>query len=187
MYHTALAIAPVEWGKWADKRQLLHRECFQTTRKRPNMRASQSVGYDHANPSQKSRPRPGTDWACDGGRGKRTICRCLRWIDRHAIHVARFTSQGFLLIMMLSGAIGFYLGIDTPAQTFEHGPDRKVDAAEFLSAAGTFLATLTAFVSVGVILLRANPHIFWTIVMILGWTIGVIMQIVAGAIARFHA
>jgi hypothetical protein len=101
--------------------------------------------------------------------------------------VALFTSQGFLLIMMLSGAIGFYLGIDTPARTFEHGPDRKVDAAEFLSAAGTFLATLTAFVSVGVILLRANPHIFWTIVIILGWTIGVIMQIVAGAIARFHA
>jgi hypothetical protein len=101
--------------------------------------------------------------------------------------VALLTSQGFLLIMMLSGAIGFYLGIDTPAQTFEHGPDRKVDSAEFLSAAGTFLATLTAFVSVGVILLRANPHLFWTIAIILGWTIGVIMQIVAGAIARFHA
>ena len=101
--------------------------------------------------------------------------------------VALLTSQGFLLIMMLIGAIGFYLGIDTPAQTFEHGPDRKVDAAEFLSAVGTFLASLTAFVSVGVILLRQDPHIFWTMVVMSGWAIGVIMQIVAGAIARFRA
>src|SRR5271170_4633089 len=100
--------------------------------------------------------------------------------------VALFTSQAFLLIMMISGAIGFYLGIDTPAQTFEHGPERKVDSAEFLSAVGTFLAALTAFVSVGVIILRQDPHVFWTLAMMLGWTIGVIMQIVAGTIARFR-
>ncbi|MFX8024233.1 hypothetical protein ABTK62_20520, partial [Acinetobacter baumannii] len=35
-----------------------------------------------------------------------------------AIHVgssvSALTSQAFLLIMMLGGAIGFYLGIDTP-------------------------------------------------------------------------
>jgi len=100
--------------------------------------------------------------------------------------VALFTSQAFLLIMMISGAIGFYLGIDTPAQTFEHGPERKVDSAEFLSAVGTFLAALTAFVSVGVIILRQDLHVFWTLAMMLGWTIGVIMQIVAGTIARFR-
>ena len=28
--------------------------------------------------------------------------------------IAALTSQGFLLIMMLAGAVGFYLGIDTP-------------------------------------------------------------------------
>ena len=65
------------------------------------------------------------------------------------------TSQGFIVIMMIGGAIGFYLGIDTPPLAF-HGPngelskggsDRKVDTAEFLSAVGTFLATLTGFVS----------------------------------------
>ncbi len=28
--------------------------------------------------------------------------------------IAQFTSQAFLLFMMLGGAIGFYLGIDTP-------------------------------------------------------------------------
>ena len=69
--------------------------------------------------------------------------------------IAVLTSQGFIVIMMIGGAIGFYLGIDTPPLAF-HGPngelskggsDRKVDTAEFLSAVGTFLATLTGFVS----------------------------------------
>ena len=105
---------------------------------------------------------------------------------------AALTSQGFLVVMMIGGAIGFYLGIDTPTLAF-HGPNGdpskgssvgKIDAAEFLSAAGTFLATLTAFLSVSVIVFRENPHIFWTIMIMLGWVVGVIMQIIAGTIAR---
>jgi len=98
--------------------------------------------------------------------------------------VAWLTSQGFLLLMMITGAIGFYLGIDTPAPIAEDRPGRNIDAAELLSAAGTFLAALTAFVSVGVIALHDNPGIFWTAMIMLGWTAGVIMQIGAGAIAR---
>ena len=105
---------------------------------------------------------------------------------------AALTFQGFLVVMMIGGAIGFYLGIDTPPLAF-HGPNGdpskgssvgKIDAAEFLSAAGTFLATLTAFVSVGVIVLREDPRTFWTIITMLGWVVGVIMQIIAGTIAR---
>jgi hypothetical protein len=105
---------------------------------------------------------------------------------------AALTSQGFLVVMMIGGAVGFYLGIDTPPLAF-HGPNGepskgssvgKIDAAEFLSAAGTFLATLTGFVSVSVIVFRENPHIFWTIMIMLGWVVGVIMQIIAGTIAR---
>jgi hypothetical protein len=107
-------------------------------------------------------------------------------------NVAALASQGFLVIMMIGGAIGFYLGIDTPPLAL-HGPDGepakgvssgKIDTAEFLSAAGTFLATLTAFVSVGVIVLREDPHIFWAIAVMLGWVAGLLMQIIAGAIAR---
>jgi hypothetical protein len=104
--------------------------------------------------------------------------------------IAALTSQGFLVVMMIGGAIGFYLGIDTPPLAF-HGPNGepgssggKIDTAEFLSAAGTFLATLTAFVSVGVIVLREDPHIFWTILTMLGWVVGVMMQIIAGMVAR---
>ncbi|CCE09869.1 conserved membrane hypothetical protein [Bradyrhizobium sp. STM 3843] len=99
------------------------------------------------------------------------------------------TNQGFLLLMMLSGAVGFYLGIDTPPRPFhphEEGTPaaKRIDAPEFLSAVGTFLATLTAFVSVGIIILREDPHIAWTWLIMLGWLTGVAMQIVAGTIAR---
>jgi hypothetical protein len=100
--------------------------------------------------------------------------------------IASLTSQGFLLVMMIIGAVGFYLGIDTPPPNPEYPSSEKVDAAEFLSAAGTFLAALTAFISVGVIVLRENPALFWTTMIMLAWTVGVTMQIVAGAITRLR-
>jgi hypothetical protein len=104
---------------------------------------------------------------------------------------AALTSQAFILIMMIGGAIGFYLGIDTPPLPFhahdEPSPDSpgtRIDAAEFLSAVGTFLAALAAFASVGVIVLRETPYLFWTTMIMLGWMVGVTMQMVAGTIAR---
>ena len=98
--------------------------------------------------------------------------------------VGALTSQGFLLVMMVVGAIGFYLGIDTPQLEFHGDDDPRIDAAEFLSAAGTFCATLTAFFSVGIIILRSEPHIAWTWLIMVGWVLGISMQIVAGAKAR---
>jgi hypothetical protein len=98
------------------------------------------------------------------------------------------TSRGFIVVMMLAGAIGFYLGIDTPPLPFHESSDsdERIDTAEFLTAVGTFLATWVAFVSVNVIVFRAAPHIFWTIMIMLGWVVGVAMQIIAGAIARMR-
>ncbi|MCC8941719.1 hypothetical protein H8A99_36165 [Bradyrhizobium sp. Arg68] len=111
-----------------------------------------------------------------------------------AIHVgssvSALTSQAFLLIMMLGGAIGFYVGIDTPPKLFHpkgSASTRKIDAAELLSAIGTFLATLVAFFSVGVVVLRTEPDISWTAAIMLGWVLGVAMQVVAGTIARMRA
>jgi hypothetical protein len=100
--------------------------------------------------------------------------------------IALFTSLGFVFIMMIAGAAGFYFGIDTPPHRSD-AAEGKVDTAELLSAVGTFLATLTAFASVSVIMFRQEPALFWTAIIMLGWTIGVIMQIVAGAIARHRA
>ena len=103
--------------------------------------------------------------------------------------IALLTSQGFLLLMMLIGAIGFYLDIDTPPLPFHaDGPaiPARIDAAEFLSAVGTFLATLAAFVSVGVIVARETPGVVWTLLIMAGWIVGVVMQIVAGAAAEIR-
>jgi len=106
--------------------------------------------------------------------------------------IAPFTTQAFLLLMMLGGAVGFYLGIDTPQRPF-HTPDSassdgrwdgKIDAPELLSAVGTFLAAGSAFASVGVIVLRHDPHLAWTWMIMAGWVLGVTMQIIAGASAR---
>ncbi|PJG51316.1 hypothetical protein CVM73_31765 [Bradyrhizobium forestalis] len=99
--------------------------------------------------------------------------------------IPTLTTQGFLLLMMALGAVGFYLGIDTPQMPFDdaHG---EIDAAEFLSAAGTLCATLTALASVAVIVLRLDPHMAWTWLVFAGWIAGVAMQIVAGAKARMR-
>ena len=106
---------------------------------------------------------------------------------------AALTSEGFLLLMMLGGAIGFYLGIDAPQLAFNSENEesangrRRIDAAEFLSAVGTFLAAFSAFASVGIILMRHDPHMLWTSLIMAGWVFGISMQTVAGAIARYRA
>jgi hypothetical protein len=106
--------------------------------------------------------------------------------------ISALTSQAFLLIMMIGGAVGFYLGIDTPQLTFHPvngkrgSSSARIDAAELLTAIGTFCAALTAFASVLVIVLREEPHIVWTVLILIGWVLGISMQIVAGAIARIR-
>ena len=106
--------------------------------------------------------------------------------------IASLTTQAFLLAMMIGGAVGFYLGIDTPQLPFNSGNGDKdqavrIDAAELLTAIGTFCAALTAFVSVAVIVLRDEPHIAWTVLILIGWVLGISMQIVAGTIARMRS
>ncbi|AHY56110.1 hypothetical protein BJS_05641 [Bradyrhizobium japonicum SEMIA 5079] len=100
--------------------------------------------------------------------------------------IAPLTTQGFLLLMMMLGIVGFYLGIDTPQLPFDDAHS-TIDAAEFLSAAGTLCATLTALASVAVIVLRLEPHLAWTWLALFGWIAGVAMQIVAGTKARMRA
>jgi hypothetical protein len=103
---------------------------------------------------------------------------------------AALTNQAFLLVMMVGGAVGFYLGIDTPPAPFSQPADGawvgKIDTPELLSAVGTFLAAFSAFACVGVIVLRHDPHVVWIWMIMAGWMIGVAMQIIAGAIARLR-
>jgi hypothetical protein len=99
--------------------------------------------------------------------------------------IAHLTTQGFLVLMMLLGTVGFYLGIDTPQLPFDDAHS-QIDAAEFLSSAGTLCATFTALASVAVIVLRLEPHIGFAWLVLFGWVAGVTMQIVAGAKARMR-
>ena len=112
---------------------------------------------------------------------------CGLFVSAHVgSSISHLTSQGFLFLMMISGAVGFYLGIDTPQLVFHSEDDPNIDAADLLTSVGTFLATLTAFASVGIIILREEPHIAWTWAIFAGWVFGIAMQIVAGAKARMR-
>jgi hypothetical protein len=103
-------------------------------------------------------------------------------------------TEGFLVVMMIAGAIGFYLGIDTPPHRyvgldtglFKGWSAGEIDAAEFLTAVGTFLAALTAFFSVALIVLGRDPRLGSTFLLTAGWLLGTVMQIVAGVITRMR-
>jgi hypothetical protein len=117
-----------------------------------------------------------------------------------AAHVGRadidlIGSAGVVLAMMLYGAAGFYLGIDLPRVPpdhhmhlpLRHGLGTKADAVMLLSAAGTFLASVAAFVSVSSIVLDETAHAGTAILISASWAVGTTMQIAAGVIARIKA
>lgn len=114
-----------------------------------------------------------------------------------AAHVGRASidligSGAVVLGMMLYGGIGFYLGVDLPPAPpnhrmhllMPHGLGSRMDAVELLSAAGTFLAGVTAVVSVSSIVLDETAHVVTAVLISLGWAIGATMQIAAGIFAR---
>jgi len=117
-----------------------------------------------------------------------------------AAHVGRadidlIGSAAAVFAMMLYGAAAFYLGIDLPPAPpdhrlhlpLRHGLGTRADAVELLSAAGTILTSVAAFVSVSSIVLDETPHQSTALLIWLGWAIGATMQIAAGAIARMKA
>jgi hypothetical protein len=117
-----------------------------------------------------------------------------------AAHVGRadidlIGSAGVVLAMMLYGAAGFYLGIDLPQTPpdhhmhlpLRHGLGTRADAVMLLSAAGTFLASVAAFVSVSSIVLDETAPASAAILISVSWAIGATMQIAAGVVARIKA
>ena len=103
-----------------------------------------------------------------------------------------FDSVSLGSAMMLSGLVGFYLGIDTPPAPSRAsrvdilnarvGP--KIELVEVFVAAGTFLATAAALASVYVVVFDEDLPVIWTVVVGCWWLFGVAMQIVAGIAAR---
>lgn len=115
---------------------------------------------------------------------------CGLFVAAHLAHagVQSISSLEFILTMMAAGAAGFYLGIDLPARrpSADHLLAWQVDSAEMLSAFGTFLAPVAALLSVAYIILDVDARHVWSVVIALGWVLGVTMQISSGAIARFR-
>jgi len=117
-----------------------------------------------------------------------------------AAHVANarvdaLGSVSMSLALMILGAIGFYLGIDVPphrnarlhlarARADEAPP--STDPVELLSSAGTFLAAMTAFISVYSIVTDADTTTATSSLLAFGWLLGVTIQIVAGLTARMR-
>lgn len=100
-------------------------------------------------------------------------------------------NQGYLVIMSIGGAAGFYLGIDTPQRRLPKNavPSRdshsaKVGTAELLTAIGTFLAALGAFASVAWIVLGRDGQVISGATILAVWLTGLAMQVGAGTITR---
>lgn len=117
-----------------------------------------------------------------------------------AAHIGRadinlIGSGAAILAMMVCGAAGFYLGIDLPTVPpdhrmhlpLRHGLGSSWDVVELLSAAGTFLAAVTAVMSVSSIILDETARPATALLIGFGWAAGATMQIVAGVIARMRA
>lgn len=96
-------------------------------------------------------------------------------------NVASFQTFGFVGLTVLSGIIGFYLRINTSQLPHTlNGLRSKVNAVEWLSAVGTFLATLAALVSVYALVFDEVLQRVWEFVVGASWALGVIMQTSAG-------
>lgn len=102
-----------------------------------------------------------------------------------------FRNEWMVLLMMLYGAFGFYVGVDLPrrlAQTVEFTRPGEwsfgTDAAAIASAAGTFSAAIAVFLSVGIIVFDETVRDGVRVLVGCCWAIGTSFQIAAGAIGR---
>ena len=149
---------------------------------------------------------PSEPWA-----NRSTLSRCAHVFERAGLalaggscglFVAAYVAKGgpgllssaaAILGAMIYGAAGFYLGIDLPrpAEHIHELPLRRLgsraDAVELLSAAGTFLAAITAAASVWNIILDNAASPATSVTFSLGWAFGASMQIAAGIIGRLRA
>jgi len=95
-----------------------------------------------------------------------------------------------VLLLVVYGALGAYLGIDLPPQPCDasrgddDGANLRSRWIERLSSGGTFLGAFAAFVSIYSIVVDDGAQNAWTLSIGLVWLVGVSMQIVAGVVAR---
>jgi hypothetical protein len=91
-----------------------------------------------------------------------------------------FDSIGLVFAMLRFGIIGFYLGKDITSLSGKAGSglSPKADVSELHNAAGAFLATVAALVSLYVVVFGEVLPVVWTVIVALCWLFGVTMQVI---------
>src|SRR5260370_7829295 len=96
-----------------------------------------------------------------------TGAACGLFVAEVSVRIDLGGSVEAMLAIMLYGAAGFYLGIDLPQAPPDHhmhpprrGPGTSADMLELLTAAGIFLTSVAAVVSISRIVLgqTLQPH-----------------------------
>lgn len=101
-------------------------------------------------------------------------------------------SDWIMLLIVLYGAFGAYVGIDLPNRPAKRVALRLLEessaseAGELFSAAGTFVAAAAGFLSISIIVLDQAVPNGLTVVVGCCWTIGTSLQIAAARIANGH-
>jgi len=108
-----------------------------------------------------------------------------------ASDAAVFDSAGFIALMVLVGVVGFYLGIDIPrlrGSPAKHESERpRIDPIELLSRIGTFLAAISALISVYAFVFDETMRRSFEYMVASWWMVGVVLQIGAGLLGRLRS
>ena len=108
------------------------------------------------------------------------------------IDVEEINSVGVLLLVILYGSVGFYLGTNLPSlpsgvsrRVLSDGDSRpRTNLIALAAATGTLIAALAALMSVSMIVLDEIPPVIWNVAIGFWWMLGVLLQLAAGTAAR---
>jgi hypothetical protein len=103
--------------------------------------------------------------------------------------IEAINSVGALFSAVLCGSLGFYFGTNIPSLPPGHasssmGSGPKANAITLASAIGTFVAAITALLSVYIIIFDETPPAIWNVGIGFGWAVGVLLQLAAGTALR---
>lgn len=91
-------------------------------------------------------------------------------------------SEWASLVIVVAGGIGF-----AAASGLQYRETRRsgLDPVCLLCAIGTFLTSVMALTSVGVLVIGTDPPAVWLSLLAVSWIGGVVLQIVAAGVARY--